>query len=68
MVGPAKLTMGMFWLNPDCYLALDEKNTSYFASAGITTKVALKQNTGNANSSGLNLSLLTHATHDKPSD
>ena len=38
-VGPAKLTMGLFWMNPDNYLALDEKNTSYFASAGITTKV-----------------------------
>jgi len=38
-VGPAKLTMGMFWVSPENYLALDEKNRAYFASAGIATEV-----------------------------
>jgi hypothetical protein len=35
-VAIAKLTMGLFWLNPDKYLALDGKNTAYFQSSGIT--------------------------------
>ena len=34
-VGPAKLTMGMFWINPENYLALDEKNTKAFEGAGV---------------------------------
>ena len=38
-VGPAKLTMGMFWINPKNYLALDDKNCAYFQKADITTKV-----------------------------
>jgi 5-methylcytosine-specific restriction enzyme B len=38
-VGPAKLTMGLFWLNPESYLALDENNTKVFASAGIDIEV-----------------------------
>jgi AAA domain (dynein-related subfamily) len=38
-VGPAKLTMGMFWMNPDNYLALDEKNTKAFENAGIDIEV-----------------------------
>jgi hypothetical protein len=38
-VGPAKLTMGLFWINPENYLALDDKNRVHFANAGITTEV-----------------------------
>src|ERR1035441_9228605 len=38
-VGPAKLTMGLFWVNPENYLALDDKNRACFAKAGITTEV-----------------------------
>jgi hypothetical protein len=38
-VGPAKLTMGLFWMNPDNYLALDEKNTKVFENAGINIEV-----------------------------
>jgi hypothetical protein len=38
-VGPAKLTMGLFWINPENYLALDDKNRAHFAKAGITTEV-----------------------------
>jgi 5-methylcytosine-specific restriction protein B len=38
-VGPAKLTMGIFWMNPKNYLALDDKNRAYFQKAGITTEV-----------------------------
>jgi 5-methylcytosine-specific restriction protein B len=34
-VGPAKLTMGMFWINPENYLALDETNTKAFEGAGV---------------------------------
>ena len=38
-VGPAKLTMGLFWINPENYLALDDKNRDHFAKAGIITEV-----------------------------
>ncbi len=37
-VGPAKLTMGMFWLQPDRYLALDQRNIAYLTSKGFDTK------------------------------
>ncbi len=38
-VGSAKLTMGMFWLNPKDYLALDSNNQSLFARSGIHCEV-----------------------------
>jgi len=38
-VGSAKLTMGMFWMNPRHYLALDENNRELFEKHHITTKV-----------------------------
>ena len=38
-VGSAKLTMGMFWMNPRHYLALDENNRKLFEKHHITTKV-----------------------------
>lgn len=38
-VGPAKMTMGMFWINPENYLALDEKNSKVFDSAGIDKRL-----------------------------
>jgi 5-methylcytosine-specific restriction protein B len=38
-VGPAKLTIGLFWMNPEKYLALDEKNTTVFDNAGIDIEV-----------------------------
>jgi hypothetical protein len=31
--------MGIFWMNPKNYLALDDKNRAYFQKAGITTEV-----------------------------
>lgn len=34
-VGMAKLTMGMFWLNPTDYLATDKRIASYAAARGI---------------------------------
>lgn len=34
-VGLPKLTMGMFWLRPDAYLATDRKNVSFFKGKGI---------------------------------
>ena len=34
-VGPAKLTMGMFWLNPRQYVALDENNRKLFEQRQI---------------------------------
>lgn len=38
-VGAPKLTMGMFWLNPRQYIALDENNRNLFAQHQITTEV-----------------------------
>jgi hypothetical protein len=38
-VGSAKLTMGMFWMNPRHYLALDKNNRKLFEKHDITTKV-----------------------------
>lgn len=38
-VGLAKLTMGLFWLDPKTYLALDSKNKSELASLGVNTNV-----------------------------
>jgi len=38
-VGSAKLTMGMFWLNPRQYLALDENNRKLFEKNDIDTNV-----------------------------
>ena len=35
MANLAKLTMGMFWLNPDKYLAVDSKNRMFFKARGI---------------------------------
>jgi 5-methylcytosine-specific restriction enzyme MrcB-like protein/dynein-related subfamily AAA family protein len=34
-VGPAKLTMGMFWLNPKQYIAWDKNNRRLFKQKGI---------------------------------
>jgi len=41
-VGVVKLTMGMFWLQPDRYLALDRHNVSYLESKGIDIKLIIK--------------------------
>ena len=38
-VGPAKLTMGMFWLNPRQYIALDENNRKLFEQNAINGEV-----------------------------
>jgi 5-methylcytosine-specific restriction protein B len=38
-VGPAKLTMGMYWLNPQGYLALDSYNYDYLTQKGISPNV-----------------------------
>jgi 5-methylcytosine-specific restriction protein B len=38
-VGMAKLTMGMFWLNPLNYIALDTNNSALFAKRGISCAV-----------------------------
>jgi hypothetical protein len=43
-VGLAKLTMGMFWFQPDRYLALDQRNVTYLTSKGFELK-ALKIST-----------------------
>lgn len=34
-VGPVTLTMGMFWLRPDLYFALDGNNITYVKSLGV---------------------------------
>jgi len=34
-VGLPKLTMGMFWMNPDKYLSVDSRNRSFFQSRGV---------------------------------
>ena len=38
-VGMAKLTMGIFWLNPLSYIALDANNCALFAKRGISCAV-----------------------------
>jgi 5-methylcytosine-specific restriction endonuclease McrBC GTP-binding regulatory subunit McrB len=38
-VGPAKLTMGMFWLNPKYYIACDANNRKVFEQKGINSQV-----------------------------
>jgi hypothetical protein len=38
-VGPPKLTMGMYWMNPKHYTALDKNNRELFARHQIPTKV-----------------------------
>jgi hypothetical protein len=38
-VGPPKLTMGMFWLNPKHYVALDENNRKLFERNAINSEV-----------------------------
>ena len=38
-VGLANLTMGMFWMRPDAYVALDANNVSYLRQKGITVNV-----------------------------
>ena len=38
-VGEAKLTMGLFWLNPDQYIACDKVNRALFKSRGIDVDV-----------------------------
>jgi hypothetical protein len=35
MANLAKLTMGMFWVNPETYLAVDRKNRMFFKARGI---------------------------------
>ncbi len=37
-VGIASLTMGVFWINPEKFLAADHKTTAYGRAKGITTK------------------------------
>lgn len=41
-VGTAKITMGMFWLNPTDYIALDGKNETLFEKNGIDCTVKNK--------------------------
>ena len=38
MVGISNLTIGLFWINPEQFLASDYKATAYGKSKGITTK------------------------------
>jgi len=38
-VGPAKLTMGMFWLNPKQYIACDSNNRKLFERNGINGEI-----------------------------
>jgi 5-methylcytosine-specific restriction enzyme B len=38
-VGPPKLTMGMFWLNPEHYIAWDKNNQNLFRRNGISIEV-----------------------------
>jgi len=38
-VGIANLTMGMFWMRPDAYVALDSRNCEYLKSKGIEVNV-----------------------------
>jgi 5-methylcytosine-specific restriction protein B len=38
-VGPAKLTMGMFWLNPKHYIACDANNRELFERNGINGEI-----------------------------
>ena len=38
-VGLAKLTMGLFWLRPDTYIALDSKNIPRLKSMGLDPKI-----------------------------
>lgn len=38
-VGPASLTMGMFWCRPDVWIAVDKKNLGKAAATGIGRKV-----------------------------
>ena len=37
-IGLAKLTMGMFWMRPDSYLAVDQVNISFLGEQGFDTK------------------------------
>ncbi len=39
-VSPTNLTMGMFWMRPDTYLALDGRNRKHLDQAGIACDVA----------------------------
>lgn len=38
-VGPAKLTMGMFWLNPKQYIACDANNRQLFKREGLNADI-----------------------------
>lgn len=38
-VGPASLTMGMFWSRPDVWIAVDKKNLAKAATKGIEIKI-----------------------------
>jgi len=38
-VGFAKLTMGMFWMQPDRYLAFDQLNIAYLSEHGLGNKI-----------------------------
>jgi 5-methylcytosine-specific restriction protein B len=35
MVGMAKLTAGLFWINPTAFISLDKYNRAYFANHGV---------------------------------
>jgi len=37
-IGPAKLTMGLFWLNPEKYLPLDSHTVAYLRNKGTVIK------------------------------
>lgn len=46
-VGMAKLTVGMFWFQPDRYLALDRRNIAYLTAKGFDVKALSKPNLSN---------------------
>jgi len=39
-IGPAKLTIGMFWLNPEKFLPLDSRTLSYLTKANVSVPAA----------------------------
>lgn len=39
-VAPASLTMGMFWIRPELWIAVDQKNRDYAVSLGVKRGVA----------------------------
>lgn len=39
-VGPAKLTMGLYWLAPDCYLPVDANTVAFLSERGLPGRPA----------------------------